>query len=140
MQYKVLAALKEDMNQGWVWISHPQILSRSIVEIKNRANGKSVYCEALQIDENYVYAYKNGWTNELPKNEAVITVNAWYRNKLKLNKTNQDYELGISSANHLYGKFMANFQHPQIVVRFAMWLGCISVVLGIIGVGLGYHA
>lgn len=140
MQYKVLAALKDDMNQGWVWISHPQILSRSIVEIKNKGNGKSVYCEALQIDENYKFAYKNGWTCELPKSEAVITVNAWYRNKLKLTQTNQDYELGVSAENHLYGKLMANFQHPQVVVRVAMWLGCISVALGIIGVCLGYHA
>lgn len=139
MRYKVLAALKEDMNQGWVWISYPEVSSRSVVEIKNKTNGRSIFCEALQIDENYKYAYKNGWTNDLPENEAVITVNSWYRNKLKLGQTNQDYELGIYTANHLYGKIMTNFQHPQIIVRAAMWLGFISVALGTSGLCIGYH-
>lgn len=134
VQYLVLASLKEDMNQGWIWISHPSISSRSIVEVK--AGKKSIYCEALQIDHNYREAYKRGWTYDLSNDQPVLTISAWYRNKLGLDNTNESYELSIKQSNDLYGRVISSIQHPQVVVRLATWLGIISVSLGILGVGI----
>lgn len=36
--------------------------------------------------------------------------------------------------NHLIGKFMANIEHPQVVVRLGTWLGIVSIALGMIGI------
>ena len=138
MQYKLLASLKDDMNQGWIWISHPSIANRSIVEVI--VERKSIYCEALMIDHNYKEAYKSGWTYNLPSDSPIITINSWYRKKLGIEKTNTEYELKIKPANHFFGKFSACYQHPQIVVRVATWLGAISVLLGVVSVTIAICA
>jgi len=140
LQYKILASLKEDMNQGWVWLTYPLTDSRSIVEIELRETSRSVYCEALMIDHNYKNAYKIGFTHELPENEAVITINSWYRKKLGIKETNKDYLLSVRPSNHLLGKFMACIQHPQVVVRVAAWLGVCSLSLGLVSIGVAVCA
>lgn len=132
MIYKVFASLKSDMNEGWVWITAPKVPSRSIIEIENTINRKKVYCEALQIDQNYLKDYKKGNTNTLPNNEPTITLNSWYRTKLGLEETNKDYNLLVKPSNHLYGRFRASIGHPQMVVRLATWLAIISTILGIV--------
>lgn len=135
MNYKILAALKSDTNDGWIWITHPlDIPSRSIVQVKNQANRKSIFCEALMIEDNYRRDYSSGSTIKMPKTESIVTMNSWYRNKLGISKTNLNYDLKIKPANHLYGKLRSIIQHPQIVVRVASWLGIISLFLGILGV------
>jgi len=53
MNYWVLAALYDDLNQGWIWITSTGFKPRSIVRIKNTKSKKKIYCECLQIDENY---------------------------------------------------------------------------------------
>ncbi|MDP2506957.1 hypothetical protein [Oceanobacter sp. 3_MG-2023] len=131
MPYKVYVSLKSDMNEGWVWITHPEVPSRSIIEITNN-NKQKVFCEALQIDHNYRKEYKTGRTYPLTENEAVITLNSWYRNKLGITATNEYCNLTIKPANHLFGKFRATIGHPQIIIRLATWLGIISVALGFI--------
>ena len=44
-------ALREDVQHGWVWLDDSSLRMRSIIKIKNTENGKSIYCEALQIDK-----------------------------------------------------------------------------------------
>ncbi len=44
---KLFAALREDTQQGWIWLQDSNLRARSIVKITNPANGKAIYCEAL---------------------------------------------------------------------------------------------
>lgn len=55
--YKILTAIRVDMNKGCVWLSENDFPPRSIIKIKNKANQADVYCEALEIDENFVKEY-----------------------------------------------------------------------------------
>jgi len=137
MQYFVLAALYNDINQGWIWITSTGFKPRSIVKIKNLHNGKNVYCECLQIDENYKTIYNQSPRKSIEDNIHTITMNEWYRKRLGITNTKSYYDLVIKPANCLCGKLVANFQHPQIVVRLATWLALISVILGILSIILG---
>jgi len=132
--YKIYASLKQDMNEGWVWVTNPTINNRCIVRISNRDTNKTVYCEAMSIDHNYREAYKNGWTETINPGESVITMNQWYRNKLGIDSTGSYASLMVSPETHLLARFRSCIDHPQVVVRLATWLGLVSVVLGIIGV------
>lgn len=136
--YKVVAALQMDINQGWVWLTGSGFDQRSIVKITNKANNKSVYCERLEIDENFIKEYnKSSRVNIDPKEETAV-INAWYRKKLGDITTKASHDLLIVEANGWCGKLKANISHPQVVVRLATWLAFISVGLGIIGIGLGW--
>jgi hypothetical protein len=42
MDYRVLASLRDDLNQGWVWLTNSGLDSRSVVKITNKKNGGSV--------------------------------------------------------------------------------------------------
>ena len=85
-------------------------------------------------------SYKSGWTYELPDNQPVITISAWYRNKLALDETNEAYELSIKPSNDLYGRVRSSFQQHQVVVRMATWLGLLSAILGAVSVGIAVCA
>ncbi len=137
MEYQVLAALRDEMNQGWVWVTNAGFEARSVVKIKNKKNQKVIYCECLEIEENYKTAYKTPPRVEIDDAKQTITINAWYRSKLGGIATKTNHELEIRSANNPWGKLRANFQHPQVVVRMATWLAIISVSLGAVGVCLG---
>ena len=41
----LFAALREDTQQGLVWLQDPSLPARSVVTIVNTSNGKVVYCE-----------------------------------------------------------------------------------------------
>jgi hypothetical protein len=137
MEYRVLAAIHDELNQGWVWVSNSGLESRSVVKITNKKNNKAIYCECLAIDENYRSIYNKPPREEIDVSKNTITINEWYRRKLGDITTKTVHELEIKAANGLWGKLRANFQHPQNVVRMATWLAIISVVLGVIGVVLG---
>jgi len=137
MDYRVLAALRDEMNQGWIWVTNAGFEARSIVKITNQKNGKAVYCECLEIEENYKVAYNQSPRVQIDEATSTITINAWYRAKLGGIATKTNHELEIRSANTPWGKLRANFQHPQVVVRMATWLAIISVGLGVLGICLG---
>lgn len=134
---KIYASLADDISEGFVWLERTEFPSRCIVKIANRENGRSAYCEALQIDDNYLRNYNQAprITIDTPKSSVVI--NSWYRARLGDIGTSREYDLEIATANWWWGKLRACMQHPQIVVRVAAWLGLIGVVLGILGVVLG---
>lgn len=137
-KYKVLAALKEDINQGWVWVQDESVKlqPRSIVKITNKENRKSIFCECLVIDNNFTKSYNNQPRVHI-NDEPTIIMNEWYRSKLGGIKTQGVHNLCIESENNLFGHFRANFGHPQTIVRMSMWLGTIGVILGVIGLFLG---
>ncbi len=136
--YRVFASLKEDINSGWVWLGSPKLQQRSIIRITNRNNGKSVCCEALRIDENFRQDYnQRARTYKIDTRENVIVINEWFRSKLGgfCPQTEQDF--AIFPQDERWGRLRACLQHPQIAVRLPMEIAIVSVVLGIIGVGLG---
>lgn len=134
---KLFAALREDTQQGWVWLQDTRLKSRSIVKIKNPANGKVVYCEALQIDQNFLSAYNQSPRITISNPQIALVISGWYRAALGDLSTQADVPLEIKPSNCWWGKFKACTGHPQIIVRVASWLGAIGLFLGVVGLVLG---
>jgi hypothetical protein len=108
------------------------------VKITNQGSKRSVFCEALQFERNFLAKYSGSPPRiAIDKPESAIVMSAWYRARLGDLETQHDYPLSVVSANSWYGKFRACADHPQTVVRVAVWLGVISVALGMSGVALG---
>lgn len=124
------------MNEGWVWLSNHGYAPRSIIKIKNNSNGDVVYCEALEIDDNFTQEYNQTPRIDIDPAEKTIIMNGWYRKRLGGIETKKSHDLDVSEANSFLGRFRASIGHPQIVVRLATWLGVISVALGIVGICL----
>ena len=134
MKYSVYAATPEEINVGWVWIGSPKLPSRGIVKITNEQANATVFCEALQIDENFLAVYNTPGRIPIHQPDRTIVMNAWYRRLLGGVDTQSEQELKITSADTWWGRIRTCIQHPQVVVRLATWLGIISVVLGVTGV------
>jgi len=138
MKLRVFASLSEDINNGWVWVPESLVDERTVVRIKNSNSGKVVFCEALQIGENYIKRYNtNDQTYRINDKDGSIVMSEWYRKKLAITETQTEIELEIVKNDKPYGHLRASLHHPQIVVRLAMELAILSVVLGAIGVYLG---
>lgn len=134
---KLFAALHEDTHQGWVWLQDSSLPPRSIVKITNSINKKVVYCEALQIDSNFLTNYNQSPRVPITEPQSSLVIGSWYRAALGGLSIQQEVSLNVKPCNSLWGRFMACVHHPQTVVRVAVWLGLISVILGLAGVGLG---
>ncbi|TCV82718.1 hypothetical protein [Sulfurirhabdus autotrophica] len=134
---KLFATLREDSQQGWVWLMDSSLSPRSIVKIINPANGKIVYCEALQIDKNFLSAYNLSPRISINRPQSAIVIGSWYRAALGGLSTQEDVSLIVKPSNNWWGRFMACAHHPQTIVRVAAWLGLISVGLGLLGAVLG---
>ena len=138
MQLTVFASLVEDVNSGWIRIPEGQINQRSVVKVKNLDTGKTVLCEALSIDRNFIKHYNEQISTFDIENPAEsIVINEWYRIKLGIKQTHSSHNFDISTKKRCFGKTRASLQHPQIVVRVAIYLGIISVIIGFIGLMLG---
>jgi hypothetical protein len=101
--------------------------------------GTTVYCECLEIDNNYLKEYNNRENDQPSRHpindtESVVTMNDWYRKKLGNLEKNKKYKLEIEERNNACGKLLACLDHPQTIVRVATRLGLWSVALGSIGV------
>ena len=136
MKYRVFAALKEDINSGWIWIEHPLITERKVVKITNLDTGKKAYCEALSIDENFLNEYNQEERFQIKIGEETrkIVINSWYRKHLGHIKSQSEYSFEIKKKDTIFGKIMASLKHPQIIIRVAFWLGIIIVGLGILSI------
>ena len=136
-EMRIFASLYEDIAQGFVWLQKPGLPPRCIVKIRNPATGRSVFCEALQFDKNFLNRYNKPPRYTIQRPEASLVMNWWYRARLGDLQTQHEYPLEISAANSWCGKLRACMHHPQILVRVGVWLGIISVAFGAIGVVLG---
>lgn len=137
---KIFAALCDDAHQGWVWLKNPSLPRRSIVKITNPTSKKVIYCEALQIEENFLKNYNQGPRCHITEPESSLVIGFWYRDALEIDKTQQDFPLDVEPCNTYWGRYKACEYHPQIVIRVAIKLGVISVLLGLISIGLGLIA
>lgn len=134
---KLFAALREDTQQGWVWLQDSSLPARSTVKITNPANGNVVYCEALQIDKNFLCAYNQSPRINIDNPQPALVINGWYRAALGGLLTQSEVSLSIRPSNCWWGKFKSCIDHPQIIVRVAAWLGVIGLFLGVVGLILG---
>lgn len=130
---KVFAALACDSQQGWIWLKDATIPPRSVVKITNLKTKKTIYCEALQIDNNFLKEYNQAPRLNINNPSETIVINHWYRASLGGLATQEDAKLKIQICNSWYGKIKACTDHPQAVVRVAVWLGVIGILLGLIG-------
>lgn len=153
---ELFAALYEDVQNGVVWFNatDPKLTSRSVVRITNPSTGKSIYCEALSVDHNFVDRYNSRFkrnytespstfsTPKLMVGEPAIVMSEWYRRKLGIQYREGKVSLEIDCPSRwcAFAKLRACCAHPQTVVRVATWLGVTSVALGVVGVGLGWWA
>lgn len=133
----IYAALHEDSQQGWVWLNNPDYPPRAIVKITSLDKKSYVYCEALQIDHNFLTHYNQKPRKHIHNPAESIVMNGWYRAKLGGIETGCETKLSIELANSYFNRLRACLLHPQLIARVAAWLGIISVVLGIVGVALG---
>ena len=141
IKLKVFASLSEDINNGWLWVPEHVVKNRSVVKIKDLEpdSGKSVFCEAIPIDENFISRYnKSELTHEIKDKKASIVINGWYRKKLGIWEIQQEEQnFQITVADNCWGHIRASLHHPQNVVRLAVTLAIISVILGIMSLVLG---
>lgn len=140
-QFKIYAALNEDVNQGWVWLHKSQLppgsSQRSIVKLSASDTSKHVYCDTRSIDKNFINHYNESpHTKNIDESNSVLVAAEWYQIRLGVEK-DDEAEIKVTSANHYYGKIRACLDHPQIVVRLSTMLGLLSVFLAIIGIVLG---
>jgi hypothetical protein len=138
-KFMIYASLHEEIEAGWVWLSTPTLPPRSIICIYNPGPDKKVYCEALQIDENFLRKYNDPNSGRhLDGSVPQLVMNAWYRSRLGNIGTKSEYELNITQSNCLLWKLLACIHHPQVVVRMGTWLGIIGILLGGISLVLGF--
>ena len=134
---KLFAALREDVHQGLVWLKDDQLPARGVIKIINPANRKSVYCEALQIDNNFLEIYNKSSRLTITDPTSSLVLSGWFRAKLGGLTTQSEVLLSIKPSNCLWGKFKACTDHPQTVVRVSAWLGGIGLFLGVVGLVIG---
>ncbi len=138
MKFKVLAALSEDISSGWCWVKCNDFNSRKLVSIRNRSNNRTIVCEVLSIDKNYEDKYisiskskKN--KEQVKSNENTILINAWYRSKLGLENTQQEYDLIIKPIRRwdVLSRLRSCFMHSQIAIRLGTWLAILGLIVGL---------
>jgi len=134
---KIYASLDDHIGDGIVWLRKPGLPARCVVRITNPETKRSVFCEALQLEENFLKRYNQPSRHTIEDSASAIVMSGWYRIHLGGLQTQQEYVLEVTVADSWCGKIRACMQHPQIVVRVAVWLGLVSVALGVFGVILG---
>jgi len=136
MIFKIYPALHEDINSGWVWLGKRECSQRAVVKIKNRVAKKSIYCEALEIDGNFVKKYKEKTGKLIDSPENVLIINEWYRKRLGNLELKQEYDLEIYYEVDFPGRVRAVMQHPQEAIRIASWLALASILIGVFGLAI----
>ncbi len=153
MKYKIYPCLISDIDQSNVWVSGV-ITSRTELSIKNPKNGKKIVCDGMNIDADYIRRYDGRFDNHknkpskyhkiVEKRNAVVTMSAWYRDKLEIGKTeidsaaNVELEIKTVSKWRFGNRIKACMQHPQVAIRMATWIGIISTLLGVVSVLCGF--
>lgn len=136
MKLKIYAAREEDAHQGWVWLQLPELARRGVICVVNPGNKAKIYCEALQIERNFLTSYNKAPRFRISDQASALVIGEWFRAKLGIT-TQEEVQLQIRPCRTWWGQFRACTDHPQVVVRVAAWLGLIGLVLGVIGLVLG---
>lgn len=137
---KVYAAMRDDISEAHVWLGKVGLPPRCVIAITNTQNRRTVYCESFQFEKNFLNEYNQSprFTIDTPASSVVMSY--WYRVLLGGLETQQAYALDVKAAMPIWGHLRACMQHPQAVVRVAVWLGLLSVGLGLLGVILAVYS
>jgi hypothetical protein len=130
---KIYTAQNADVNQGWVWLGRSDLSHRSIVRLFSADTRKSVYCEVLTIDDNFLRSYNQPSRIQIAESQSALVIAEWYRMRLGGLKTLTEADIEVTPANGVCGRVRACLDHPQVVVRLAVILALWSFVLGVIG-------
>lgn len=133
---RIFAGLQANISEGFVWLRKAGLPPRCVVRITSPQK-KTVYCEALQFEANFLKHYNQPPRLAINGPDSSIVMSGWYRARLGGLETQKDYALDIVQADSWPRKLCACKDHPQLVVRVALWLGILSVALGELGVVLG---
>ena len=80
MKYSIYAALREDVNSGWVWVNTHEFKQRAVICISDTAVRNRVYCEILRIDENFLKYYNSRGEGRIAieRDTPTLVINQWY--------------------------------------------------------------
>lgn len=138
IEYNIYAALHEESNAPWVWLSTPDLPSRTIVRIRSEKPKRTIYCECRKIDANFIRYYnRDEQRRNITESSIVLVISTWYRNKLEIPGTGMRVLLRVVPYDNWWGELGLYRKHPDRIVRLAVSLGILSVVLGIVGGFLG---
>lgn len=139
-KFKVLAALKEDMNSPSIWVKDNDITTRTLAKVSNNQENKSVWVELQIIDDNFIKYYNSSSQRLNIKEENCLVINLWYRNKLGI-RSKETFDLSINSNSSRlafpFRQMQAALNHPDSAIRICADLAIVSVMLGIFGLLLG---
>ncbi len=142
-KYIVHTSLRDDMNEGWVWIRNLKNEldgKRRIIRV-TAETGKSIFCEGLWADDWYMEKWNERWKNIHQEarcaDEKLAFISAWYRACLDIREDPQNLQnLTIDckdTPRPFWWQLRACLEHPQVVIRLATRLAIISLGLGILG-------
>ena len=134
---RIYASLDDDIGEGYVWLRKAGLPPRGIVKITHTDSGRTVLCEALKFEDNFLKKYNQSPRFTINNPESSVVMSGWYRARLGDLQSQREYTLDIAKDDSWCGKIRACMHHPQVVVRVAVWLGLLSVALGVVGVLLG---
>ena len=81
IEYDIYAALHEESNAPWVWLSTPDLPSRTIVRIRSEKPKRTIYCEYRKIDANFIRYYnRDEQRRNITEPSIVLVISTWYRN------------------------------------------------------------
>ncbi|MFI5353201.1 MAG: hypothetical protein ACHQZS_09590 [Candidatus Binatales bacterium] len=151
-QYVVHSALRDDMNEGWVWIrnsKHEKELDGKRRIVKLTARSKSIFCEALYADDWYMEKWFARWKatsqEAPPADENLAFISSWYRGRLGIignlpQRLTMTIEYSVEPRRPFWWQLYACLEHPQVVVLLATLLAVIGLGLGILALGLSVVA
>jgi len=142
-EYEIHSALREDLNEGWVWIENRQLEEdlnhrRRVVRIDSQGR-KRVYCEALYLDDYYVKRFNEARREEstriVRRGQNLIFINGWYRHNLGISAGARTLSISVSKSP--WWQLRASLQHPQVGIFLTTVLAIMGVGLAVLGMGLG---
>src|SRR6266851_4372632 len=86
--YIVHSALRDDLNEGWIWIRNlrNELDGKRRITRVTAETGGSIFCEALYADDWYMEKWIERWNNihlQAPPADANLAfISSWYRRRL----------------------------------------------------------
>jgi hypothetical protein len=144
--YKVYKALAEDITMPYTWVSNPP-KPRRIARITNHETGKTIFCKLLEIDKSFRNRYNSKDRCPLSSTDHVIVLNGWYRKRLEIEKTGNEFKTNLEINQEAYERWVFSFYaeiraalaHPDYNVKLAVILGIIGLMLGIISLIITFY-
>lgn len=148
MDYVIYAALAQETNEGWIWISEPELPTRTLVKVHNPQTKRTVFCVSRHIDLSFLRDYNDQQkhnTVKIQDPKTAIVISEWYRDALggfpttfRTPQTAAPPSLVITGQKwwSLIWPIRAACHHPESAVRIGTRLGVLGAWLGILGVAL----